>query len=247
MSSKSILNTNFNKCQTKTKKIKLPFLYDLEEIDKNYNWNSRSCDKKEIKNNVNKIEIRKSNILFIDDIDNLEFLPLKNINYIFSAWKSTKLIEENFEKKILNKNDFEINYDTFDIKTKNSKACQELNDEKFWILYSEYLIKNNKIKNDKDFLKIINNAFSYLDCNCKLLIYYYFDKIKIFHPIIKDGKIEVKDEVYIDLLDNPVKSRIKYIRENLKSDVKINTNRKQYKNIHPFYEYTPIRKKYKKL
>ena len=237
--SKTIFKTNFNKHRTKSKKIKFPFSYDLEEIDKKYN--SRSCEKEEKRNNLNKL---KNNIF--GNIDDLDALPIKNIDYIISIWGNSKLVLENFEKKISNKKDFEINFDTLDIKTKNAKACQELNDEKFWILYSEYLIKKHKVKNDIDFLKIINIAFSYLDCNCRLLIYYYYDKIKKLHPIIKDGKIEVKDEPYIELLDTPVKYRIKYIREKLKSDIKITSNQKINKSIHKFYEYTPTRNKFKK-
>ena len=85
-----------------------------------------------------------------------------------------------------------------------------------------------------------------MDCNCRLLIYYYYDKIKKLNPIIKDGKIEVKDEPYIELLDTPVKYRIKYIREKLKSDIKITSNQKINKSIHKFYEYTPTRNKFKK-
>ena len=244
MSSNTILRTNYNRCKTKSKKIKFQFIFNLDEIDKKSY--SRSCEKKEIRNNFNQMEIINNNIFVIEDIDNLDILPLKSLNYIFSAWKSSKLILENFEQKILNKNDFEIK-DDYDIKTKNMKARQELNDEKFWILYSEYLIKNNKIKKYEDFLKIINNAFSFLDCNFNLLLYYYFDKIKNYHPIIKGGKIEVKDESYIELLDTPVKNRIKNLRDSLKSDVKITSNRKQYINKHHFYEFTPIQKKYKKL
>ena len=240
--SRTILKPNFNKYKTKSKKIKIPYIYDFDEVKRQIN--SYSCDKKKTRN---KMEIT-NNIFEIENIDDLDILPLKNIDYILSAWKSSKLISENFEKKILNKKDFEIIYDKFDIKTKNENASKEINDEKFWILFSEYLIKENKVKNDEDFLKIMNNAFSNLDCNCSLLIYYYFDKIKQFHPIIKNGKIEVKDELYFELLDKNVKNKIKCDREKLKSDVKITSNRKINKNIqHIFYEYTTTPKKFKKL
>ena len=244
MSSNTILKLKYNKCGTKSKKTKLPFLTDLKEIDRKYN--SKSCEKKNMHNiKINNFELT-NNILKIKNIDDLKILPLKNIDYIFSAWKSTKDIFENFEEKILNKKDFEINFETLDIKTKNEKACNELKDEKFWILYSDYLIKNNKIKNTKDFLKVMNNAFSYLEFEYKILIYYYFEKIKKFNPIIKEGMLEAKDESYIDLLDGPVKNRIKSIRGNLASDVKLTSNQKYKKNKQNFYEYTPFLKKKKK-
>lgn len=254
MSSKTNLKINFKKYPTKTKKIVLPYLFDIEGIDKKKN-NSRSCEKMKVENKINKygndnIEIT-NNIFKIKKIDDLHYIPLKNLDYIFSSWKNSKIIFKNFEQKILKENDFKIDYQNFDIITKNGKSCKELNDEQFWILFSEFLFKNGKVKDDKDFLKIMNNAFSNLDCNCSLLIYYYFDKIKKMHPIIKDGKIEVKDELYFDLLNDKVKNRIRYIKENLNSSIKISTNQKQNNNNKrnkiQFYEYSPIPKKFKKL
>jgi hypothetical protein len=247
MSSNTISKPKILKFTSKSKKYKFPFLTDIEEIAKrkeiDKKYNSKSCEKKDIHyGDINNIKIT-NNIIEIKDLDDLKILPLKNINYIYSAWKSSNLIFENFEKKILNKKDFEIDYEKFDIKTKNEKACNEIKDEKFWILFSDYLIKNNKIKNTKDFLKLINNAFSNLDFNYKLLLYYYFDKIKKFNPIKKDGITENRDGPYIELLNKEVKSRIKMFRENLKSDIKIAPNHKY--NLHNFYEYTPFKKNYK--
>jgi len=186
-----------------------------------------------------------NNIFVIKNIDDLEVLPLKDIRYIFSAWKSSNLIFENFEKKILNENDFKINYESFEIKTKNEKAENELKDEKFWILFHEYLIKNNKIKNGDDFLKSINNAFSYLDFNFGLLLIYYLEKIKKFKPILINGKVEDKDEPYIDMLCPSVKNRIKKEKEKMTSDIKFKKKENQNKKVN-FYEYTPFRKKKKK-
>lgn len=226
ISSKTPLKPKYNKCRTKLKKFKFPFLFNLQEIDRKLNY--KSCEKKEI--HYIKLNNELTNILKRNNIDDLKLLPLKNIDYIYSAWKSTKEIFENFEKNILNKKDFEIDFETLDIKTKNEKACNELKDEKFWILYSEFLIKNNKIKNSKDFLKVINIAFSYLELEYKLLIYYYLEKIKKLNPIIKDGKIEDKDIFYIDLLDGAVKNRIKTIKAYLSSDIKLISNKKYKKN-----------------
>jgi len=246
MSENNTLKAKALKCQTKTKKTKKQkqrFIFDLEEIQQNPN--SRSCEKLKIRDReFNNMKIT-NNIFVIKNIDDLEIVPLKDIRYIFSAWKSSNLVFENFEQKILNPNDFEIIYETFEIKTKNEKAENELKDEKFWILFHDYLFKNNKIKNGDDFLKSINNAFSYLEFDCRLLLVYYLDKIKKIKPILKNGNIEDKDEPYIDLLCPSVKNRIKKEKENLTSDIKIkkhnNSNQKA-----TFYEYTPFRKKNRK-
>ena len=242
MSEKNVLKRKFAKCQTKTKKAKPGYIFDMEKL---YSITSRSCEKLNIRNKeYNNMKI-SNNIFVIKNIDDLEVLPLKDIRYIFSAWKSSNLIFENFEKKILNENDFKINYESFEIKTKNEKAEIELKDEKFWILFHEYMIKNNKIKNGDDFLKSINNAFSYLDFNFGLLLIYYLEKIKKFKPILINGKVEDKDEPYIDMLYPSVKNRIKKEKEKMTSDIKFKKKENQNKKVN-FYEYTPFRKKKKK-
>ena len=243
MSEVNIYKSKKIKCKTKSKK---RFLFDLEKIENEYY--SRSCDKNEkntTKNN-NKMELTKNKIYVIKRIEDLKRFPLKNIQYIFSAWKSSNLINEVFEKKIINNSDFEINFENFEIKTKSEKASEELKDEKFWILFLEYLIKNNKIKTGNDFLKAINNAFSYLNFDCKLLTVYFLEKIKIFHPIAVGGGTEDKDGPYIELLDTPVKNRINNIKENLSSNIKLKNISSKSKNAHYFYEYTPTPQKKKK-
>ena len=245
MSENNIIKSNIFKCQTKSKKIKQRFLFDLDAIDKQYN--PHSSEKKE-ENEENGLKM-VNKVYKIRNIDNLEVIPLKDIYYIYSAWKSSNLIFENFEKNILDKKNFEINYDTFEITTKNKNASNELKNEKFWILYSEYLKKNNKIKETNDFLKIINIAFSYMEYDSKLLLIYYLDKIKKYNPILNNGKLEEKDGPYIDLLDIHVKNRINGLKENLSSNVKIrpNTYQKEINRFHNyFYEYTPLKKKCKK-
>ena len=252
MSENNIIKSNIFKCQTKSKKIKQRFLFDLDAIDKQYN--SHSQEKSITKEKTKEIKEEKGlkvihNVFKIRNIDDLEVIPLKNINYIYSAWKSSNLIFENFEKNILDKKNFEINYDTFEIMTKNDKACDELKNEKFWILYMEYLKRNNKIKGKNDFLKIINLAFSYMEFDCRLLLVYYLDKIKKYNPILKeDGKIEEKDGPYIDLLDIHIKNRINNLKENLSSNIKIKykTAQKEKNKNGFFYEYTPFMKKNKK-
>lgn len=231
MSSKE-LKPKYIKCESRSKKFKPRILTDIEGIGKEYNC--YSCEKKINQSKNSKNFQIENNVIQIKNIDDLEALPLINIDYIYSAWKASKLVWENIEKKISNKKDFKVNFETLDITSQNGKAEIEFADEQFWILYIDYLIKNNKVKTAENFLKIINKAFSNCD-DYNNLIYYYFDKIKIFNPIIKNGKIEEKDEAYIDLLDTAVKSRIKEIKENLASKVKISSKQK-------FYEYTPIKK-----
>jgi hypothetical protein len=72
--------------------------------------------------------------------------------------------------------------------------------------------------------------------------------MKKIKPIIKDGKIEDKDEPYIDLLCTSVKNRIKKTKENLTSNIKIKKNNNQNcaNQNGSFYEYTPFRKKNRK-
>ena len=245
MSENKAIKSKGLKSKPKSKKAKQVFLFDLEDAKENKN--SRSCEKLNMRNrDLYNMKIT-NNIFVIKSIDDLKVIPLKDIRYIFSAWKNSNLIFEKFEKKILNKNDFEIFYETFEIKTKNKKAENELKDEKFLILFIEYMIKNSKIKNGDDFLLCINNAFSYLEFDCRLLLIYYLDKIKKFKPILKNGIVEDKDEPYIDMLCTPAKNRIKQEKENLTSDIKIKKNNQNSSNKNTFYEYTPFRRKNKKM
>ena len=253
MSENNIVKSNIFKYTSKSKKKKQIFRFDLDNIDKEFNINSSTkiekgekSEKTQKKDDENK---PLNNAYKIKNIDDLKVIPLKNIYCLYSAWKSSNLIFENFEKNILDKKNFEINYDTFEIMTKNDKACDELKNEKFWILYMEYLKRNNKIKGKNDFLKIINLAFSYMELDCRLLLVYYLDKIKKYNPILKeDGKIEDKDGPYIDLLDIHIKNRINNLKENLSSNIKIKykTAQKEKNKNGFFYEYTPFMKKNKK-
>ena len=253
MSENNIVKSNIFKYTSKSKKKKQIFRFDLDNIDKEFNINSSTkiekgekSEKTQKKDDENK---PLNNAYKIKNIDDLKVIPLKNIYCLYSAWKSSNLIFENFEKNILDKKNFEINYDTFEIMTKNDKACDELKNEKFWILYTEYLKRNNKIKGKNDFLKIINLAFSYMEFDCRLLLVYYLDKIKKYNPILKeDGKIEDKDGPYIDLLDIHIKNRINNLKENLSSNIKIKykTAQKEKNKNGFFYEYTPFMKKNKK-
>ena len=199
MSQSKQIKSSLFKYQTKSKKKKQRFIFDLTEIDKRFHITQSKDKKYEEKENINENENYNIKIDKIEkqcNINTQEIIPLKNS--IYKDWKKWNSISEEFEKELLDKKNYEINYDTFEIRTKNEKACEELKCEKFWILYSEYLKRNNKIKDAKDFMKVINLAFSYIEFGTKLLVY-YLDKIKKYTPIIIDGKLVEKDEPYIDL------------------------------------------------
>ena len=248
MSQSKQIKSSLFKYQTKSKKKKQRFIFDLTEIDKRFHITQSKDKKYEEKENINENENYNIKIDKIEkqcNINTQEIIPLKNS--IYKDWKKWNSIFEEFEKELLDKKNYEINYDTFEIRTKNEKACEELKCEKFWILYSEYLKRNNKIKDAKDFMKVINLAFSYIEFGTKLLVY-YLDKIKKYTPIIIDGKLVEKDEPYIDLLDIHVRNKIKNLRQNLSSNIKIkhNTYKKEMHNFNLNDEFTPFSKKCKK-
>jgi len=248
MSQSKQIKSSLFKYQTKSKKKKQRFIFDLTEIDKRFHITQSKDKNNEEKENINENENYNIKIDKIEkqcNINTQEIIPLKNS--IYKDWKKWNSIFEEFEKELLDKKKYEINYDTFEIRTKNEKACEELKCEKFWILYSEYLKRNNKIKDAKDFMKVINLAFSYIEFGTKLLVY-YLDKIKKYTPIIIDGKLVEKDEPYIDLLDIHVRNKIKNLRQNLSSNIKIkhNTYKKEMHNFSLSDEFTPFSKKCKK-
>ena len=248
MSQSKQIKSSLFKYQTKSKKKKQRFIFDLTEIDKRFHITQSKDKNNEEKENINENENYNIKIDKIEkqcNINTQEIIPLKNS--IYKDWKKWNSIFEEFEKELLDKKNYEINYDTFEIRTKNEKACEELKCEKFWILYSEYLKRNNKIKDAKDFMKVINLAFSYIEFGTKLLVY-YLDKIKKYTPIIIDGKLVEKDEPYIDLLDIHVRNKIKNLRQNLSSNIKIkhNTYQKEMPNFSLTDEFTPFSKKCKK-
>jgi hypothetical protein len=115
---------------------------------------------KKTNNNNNALEKEKDKEknLFNDNIENttnfenLKYIPLNDTSSLFNAWQNSSVIYKVFEEKLLKKNNFEIDTKTLEIKTKNMESYQELNDQKLWILYVEYLIKNNYLTTEKQFL-----------------------------------------------------------------------------------------------
>ena len=182
--------------------------------------------KTELKKICNKYD-KKLDTISIPNFENLKYVSLEDTNALFTAWQNCSMIYKIFEEKIMKKNDFEINKNTLELITKNSDACKQLNDQKFWILYIEYLINNNLLISEKQFLTVINEAFSYMTYNCTQLRVYYLQKIKKYAPVLlPDGTIDDSDEAYINKLNQATINFIKRQKGVNSSNVKLKSANK---------------------
>ena len=182
--------------------------------------------KTELKKISNKYD-KKLESIPIPNFENLKYISLEDTNALFTAWQNCSIIYKIFEEKIMKKNDFEINKNTLELITKNSDACKQLNDQKFWILYIEYLINNNLLISEKQFLTVINEAFSYMTYNCTQLRVYYLQKIKKYAPVLlPDGTIDDSDEAYINKLNQATINFIKRQKGVNSSNVKLKSANK---------------------
>ena len=192
-------------------------------------YNPLKIDLKKIskKTNINE-EILKNTTNY----ENLKYISLNDTSSLFSAWQNSSIIYKVFEEKFLEKNNFEIDKNTLEIKTKNSESCIELNDQKFWILYVEYLINNNYLINEKQFLSVINEAFSYMGSDCAQLRIYYLQKIKKYSPCyLPDGKFDESDDTYLNKLNKFTVNFIKNQKGAISSNVNLTSTikKKNYK------------------
>jgi len=182
--------------------------------------------KTELKKISNKYD-KKLDTISIPNFENLKYVSLEDTNALFTAWQNCSMIYKIFEEKIMKINDFEINKNTLELITKNSEACKQLNDQKFWILYIEYLINNNLLISEKQFLTVINEAFSYMTYNCTQLRVYYLQKIKKYAPVfLPDGTIDDSDEAYINKLNQATINFIKRQKGVNSSNVKLKSANK---------------------
>jgi len=182
--------------------------------------------KTELKKISNKYD-KKLESIPIPNFENLKYISLEDTNALFTAWQNCSMIYKIFEEKIMKKNDFEINKNTLELITKNSDACKQLNDQKFWILYIEYLINNNLLISEKQFLTVINEAFSYMTYNCTQLRVYYLQKIKKYAPVyLPDGTLDDSDEAYINKLNQATINFIKRQKGVNSSNVKLKSANK---------------------
>ena len=236
-SSNKVKSSNQTDKNEKNNKINIfpqPLPISLDKIKSDINNISFGHESRVIKLDIQKIskktkeEILKNNI---QKYENINFSSLNDISSLFTAWQNISNIYRVFEEKLLKKNNFEIDKNTLEIRTKNADSCKELNDQKFWILYSEYLINNNLLVNEKQFLSVINEAFSYMDNDCAQLRIYYLEKIKKYSPcFLPDGSFDDSDDTYLNKLNKSTVNFIKNQKGDAASNVNLkSTNKKYYK------------------
>ena len=236
-SSNKVKSSNQTDKNEKNNKINIfpqPLPISLDKIKSDINNISFGHESRVIKLDIQKISKKtKEEILknTTQKYENLNFSSLNDISSLFTAWQNISNIYRVFEEKLLKKNNFEIDKKTLEIRTKNADSCKELNDQKFWILYSEYLINNNLLVNEKQFLSVINEAFSYMDNDCAQLRIYYLEKIKKYSPcFLPDGSFDDSDDTYLNKLNKSTVNFIKNQKGDAASNVNLkSTNKKYYK------------------
>ena len=236
-SSNKVKSSNQTDKNEKNNKINIfpqPLPISLDKIKSDINNISFGHESRVIKLDIQKISKKtKEEILknTTSKYENLNFSSLNDISSLFTAWQNISNIYRVFEEKLLKKNNFEIDKKTLEIRTKNADSCKELNDQKFWILYSEYLINNNLLVNEKQFLSVINEAFSYMDNDCAQLRIYYLEKIKKYSPcFLPDGSFDDSDDTYLNKLNKSTVNFIKNQKGDAASNVNLkSTNKKYYK------------------
>ena len=183
--------------------------------------------KTELKKISYKLNIKEGEIA-IQNFENLKYVPVTDTNALFDAWQNCSMIYKIFEEKMMKKNNFEINKTTLELITKNAEASEQLHEQKFWILYIEYLSNNNLLINEKQFLSVINEAFSYMTySNCTQLRIYYLQKIKKYSPVyLKDGTFDDCDETYINKLNQSTINFIKNQKGAIPSNIKLKSANK---------------------
>lgn len=232
---KNILNENVNDANIIP--LTNPFEKKIESDINNINFfeptkNSIKIDLKKISKETNMNQDLLKNTT---NFENSKYCSLNEISSLFNAWQNSSMSYKKFEEKLLKKNNFEIDKNTLENITKNSQACKELSDQKFWILYVEYLINNNLLVNEKQLLSVINEAFTYMGYDCTQLRIYYLQKIKKYSPCFKeDGSFDDCDDTYINKLNNSTINFIKRQKGVISSNIKLkSTNKKNdYKGLY---------------
>ena len=184
---------------------------------------------KNLQEQINHIQIKRNKSTIIKNIQNNK----KNKNNNNNNYKNKQIIDKlydniiyinnNFYKflnNILTNKNFKIQNDN-SLKSKNEYGSYLLKNEKFWIIYIEYLFKYNKIKNIQNFLFIMNFAFKFMTFEFDNLKNYYLNKCKNMFPIKnKNNKKKKKNLDYINLLNENTKIILK--QHNIKTVQKIN-------------------------
>ena len=219
-------NNNNNKSITQYNN---KFHSDINNPDFFSNKKQKYLAKTELKKISNKLNIKEGDIT-IPNFENLKYISLEDTNALFNAWQNFSMIYKIFEEKLMKKNNFEINKTTLELITKNAEASEQLHEQKFWILYIEYLINNNLLINEKQFLSVINEAFSYMTYsnNCTQLRIYYLQKIKKYSPMyLKDGTFDDCDETYINKLNQSTINFIQNQKGVISSNIKLKSANKK--------------------
>ena len=219
-------NNNNNKSITQYNN---KFHSDINNPDFFSNKKQKYLAKTELKKISNKLNIKEGDIT-IPNFENLKYISLEDTNALFNAWQNFSMIYKIFEEKLMKKNNFEINKTTLELITKNAEASEQLHEQKFWILYIEYLINNNLLINEKQFLSVINEAFSYMaySNNCTQLRIYYLQKIKKYSPMyLKDGTFDDCDETYINKLNQSTINFIQNQKGVISSNIKLKSANKK--------------------
>ena len=186
---------------------------------------------KNLQEQINHIQIKRNKSTIIKNIQNNK--KNKNNNNNNNNYKNKQIIDKlydniiyinnNFYKflnNILTNKNFKIQNDN-SLKSKNEYGSYLLKNEKFWIIYIEYLFKYNKIKNIQNFLFIINFAFKFMTIEFDNLKNYYLNKCKNMFPIKnKNNKKSKKNLDYINLLNENTKTILN--QHNIKTVQKIN-------------------------
>ena len=228
LTNKPLVNTNITSFNSNNKNnnIKNRFHSDINNPNFLNPKKQKILVKTELKQITKRFNI-KGNEITIPNFENLKYISLEDTDALFNAWQNCSIIYKIFEEKIMKKNNFEINKNTLELITKNSEACEQLTEQKFWILYIEYLINNNLLINEKQFLSVINEAFSYMTYNCTQLRIYYLQKIKKYAPIyLSDGTFDDSDETYINKLNESTINFIKKQKGVISSNVKLKSANK---------------------
>lgn len=225
---KPLINTNITSFNSNNKNnnIKNRFHSDINNPNFLNPKKQKILAKTDLKQITKRFNI-KGNEITIPNFENLKYKSLEDTDSLFNAWQNCSIIYKIFEEKIMKKNNFEINKNTLELITKNSEACEQLTEQKFWILYIEYLINNNLLINEKQFLSVINEAFSYMTYNCTQLRIYYLQKIKKYAPLyLSDGTFDDSDETYINKLNESTINFIKKQKGVISSNVKLKSANK---------------------
>lgn len=137
-------------------------------------------------------------------IENIKYFNLDdNIESMFWAMNNYRRIFDSFEEVIKNREQFKYNPITHDIKCKNQEGLKKLQDQKFWILFIQFLVHRNKLHDSELLIKIVNRAFNFLTDNYAMLLTVYIEKMIILGPIFDEkNRLLLYDNLYYSLLDD---------------------------------------------